>query len=82
MVMAAFLRSCIVYWEPIDQSKYDQVTEDTPHNIYLTVTPTSDFSQKATVTRQLTDFTNNGKSFMGVKITKISDNCFMISGNM
>ena len=63
----------------IDQSKYDQVTEDTPHNIYLTVTPTSDFSQKATVTRQLTDFTNNGKSFMGVKITKISDNRFMIS---
>lgn len=63
----------------IDQSKYDQVTEDTPHNIYLTATPTSDFSQKATVTRQLTNFTNNGKSFMGVKITKISDNRFMIS---
>nr|WP_295277770.1 leucine-rich repeat domain-containing protein [uncultured Blautia sp.] len=63
----------------IDQSKYDQVTEDTPHNIYLTVTPMSDFSQNATVIRQLTNFTDNGKSFMGVKITKISDNRFMIS---
>ena len=63
----------------IDQSKYDQVTEDTPHNIYLSVTPVSDFSESATTTRALTNFTNGGKSFLGAKITKVNNNRFMIS---
>ena len=63
----------------IDQSKYDQVTEDTPHNIYLSVTPVSDFSESATTTRALTSFTDGGKSFLGAKITKVNDNRFMIS---
>ena len=63
----------------IDQTKYDQVNSDMPHNIYLTVTPMSDFSKEATVTRQLTSYTGGGKGFMGVKITKITDNRFMIS---
>ena len=63
----------------IDQSKYDQVTSETPHNLYLTVTPMSNFSKESTVTRQLTGYTGGGKGFMGVKITKITDNRFMIS---
>lgn len=63
----------------IDQSKYDEVNENTSHNIYLTVTPMSDFSKEATKVIQLTNYTGDGKSFLGVKITKITDNRFMVS---
>ena len=63
----------------IDQTKYDEVTSDTPHNIYLTITPTADFSESATTVRWLTDYSSGGKSFLGAKITKINDNRFMIS---
>ena len=63
----------------IDQSKYDDVTSDTPHNIYLTVTPKSDVSANSTKLKWLTSFTNGGKCFTGAKITKINDNRFMIS---
>ena len=65
----------------IDQSKYDNVANDSsiPHNIYLTVTPTSSFSEEATSLRYLTNYTGDGKSFLGVKITKITDDRFMIS---
>lgn len=63
----------------IDQKKYDSVTLDTPHNIYLTVTPKNNFTENATVVKQLTNYTGNGKSFLGVKLTKINDNRFMIS---
>ena len=66
----------------IDQSKYDNVANDSsiPHNIYLTVTPTSSFSEEATSLRYLTNYTGDGKSFLGVKITKITDDRFMIPG--
>lgn len=63
----------------IDQSKYDSVTSDMPHNIYLTVTPKSNFSESATTVKWLTNYTSGGKSFLGVKITKINDNRFMVS---
>lgn len=63
----------------IDQKKYDSVTWDTPHNIYLTVTPKNNFTEDATVVKQLTNYTGNGKSFLGVKLTKINDNRFMVS---
>lgn len=63
----------------IDQSKYDSVTENTPHNIYLTVTPLSNFSEEATTVKWLTNHTGGGKAFLGAKITKINDNRFMIS---
>lgn len=63
----------------IDQSKYDSVTSDTPHNIYLTVTPLSNFSEDATTVKWLTSYTGGGKSFLGVKLTKINDNRFLVS---
>ncbi|MGN0470480.1 MAG: leucine-rich repeat protein, partial [Acutalibacteraceae bacterium] len=63
----------------IDQSKYDDVTSDTPHNVYLTITPKSDISAESTTVKWLTSFTDGGKCFTGAKITKINDNRFMIS---
>ncbi len=63
----------------IKQSNYDKVTENTPHNIYLTVTPMSDFTEKGTKVKWLTSYTKGGKSFLGAKITKINDNRFMVS---
>ncbi len=63
----------------IDQSQYDNVSSDTAHNIYLTVTPISDFSEGATTVKWLTNYTGDGKSFLGTKITRINDNRFMVS---
>lgn len=63
----------------IDQSQYDSVTSDTSHNIYLTVTPKSDFTEDATSVKWLTDFSGDGKCFVGLKITKVNDERFMIS---
>lgn len=63
----------------IDQSNYDSVSSDTAHNIYLTVTPMSDFTESATRVVWLTNYTGGGKSFLGTKITKINDNRFMVS---
>lgn len=63
----------------IDQSKYDSVTTDTAHNIYLTVTPMSDFSENATTVKWITNYIDDGACFLGTKITKIDDNRFMIS---
>lgn len=63
----------------IDQSKYDSVTSDTAHNIYLTVTPMNNFSKEATAVKWITNYSGGGKSFLGTKITKINDNRFMIS---
>ena len=64
----------------IDQKKYTSVlkNKNIPHNIYLTVTPKNNFTEKATVVKQLTNYTGGGKCFLGVKITKINDNRFMI----
>ena len=64
----------------IDQSKYATASEDNlPLNIYLTVTPLDDFTQEATKVISLTNYTEQGKAFLGVKITKVNDNRFMIS---
>ncbi len=66
----------------IDQDNYDNVTYYMPHNIYLTITPMADFTEEATKVKWLTDYTGNtdeGKSFLGTKITKINDDRFMIS---
>lgn len=63
----------------IDQSEYDNVTYDTAHNIYLTVTPKSNFSENATTVKWLTDYNGGGKAFLGTKITRVNDNRFMVS---
>lgn len=63
----------------IDQSQYDSVTSDTPHNIYLTVTPLSDPDAEHSSVRWLTAYSGGGKSFLGVNITKINDNRFMVA---
>ncbi|MBQ3565746.1 MAG: leucine-rich repeat protein [Oscillospiraceae bacterium] len=63
----------------IDQSEYDNVTDETPHNIYITVTPMSGVSEDSTEVKWLTDYTGDGKSFIGLKITEINDDKFMIS---
>ena len=63
----------------IDQSKYDEVSSDMEHNLYLTVTPMSDFSESATTVKWLTNFSGGGKCFLGTKITRVNDNRFMIS---
>ena len=63
----------------IDQSQYDSVSSDTAHNIYLTVTPISNFSKDTTTVKWLTDYSGEGKCFLGTKITKVNDNRFMVS---
>ncbi len=63
----------------IDQSEYDNITTDTPHNIYLTVTSMTEFSEETTNVKWLTNYTGGGKSFTGLKITHVNDNRFMIS---
>ena len=64
----------------IDQAKYDVAYKDRlPMNIYLTVTPLDNFTEEATKVISLTNYTDQGKSFMGVKITKVNNNRFMIS---
>ena len=63
----------------IDQSKYDTITENDEHNIYLTVTPISNFTESATTVKWLTNYKGGGKCFLGTKITKVNDNRFMIS---
>ena len=63
----------------IDQSLYDDVTYDTSHNIYLTVTPKSDMSQEATTVKWLTDYKDDGMTFTNVMLTKINDNRFLVT---
>lgn len=63
----------------IDQSGYDSVSSDTAHNIYLTATPLADFTENATDVKWLTDYSGGGKSFLGVKITKVNDSRFLVS---
>lgn len=71
----------------IDQSKYDYyASEDSDddiygriYNIYLTITPISNFSESATTVKWITNYTNRSSDFLGVKITKINDNRFLIS---
>lgn len=63
----------------IDQSEYDNYTFSMSYNIYVTVTPKANFSKKATEVKWLTNYSGDGKRFVGVKITKINDNRFMVS---
>lgn len=64
----------------IDQSLYDTYdSDDTSYNIYLTVTPISNFTKESTTVKWLTDYNGGGKSFLGTKITKINDDRFMVS---
>ncbi len=63
----------------IDQTNYDEITSDTPHNIYLTTTPLANYSTEATSLKWITNFKDGGASFYGVKLTKVNDNRFMIS---
>lgn len=77
--MAISSENVLCVGSSIDQSKYDETTDDTPHNIYLTATPISDFKQETTTVKWLTDFSGGGTSFLGLKITKINDDRFMIS---
>lgn len=63
----------------IDQSKYDSVSSDTPHNIYLTITPKSNFSNTATTVKWLTNYSSGGKTFVGLHLTKISGDRIMVS---
>ena len=63
----------------IDQSQYDNVTSDTAHNIYLTVTPINNFTEEETTVKWLTDFAGEGQCFTGLELTKINDNRFMVS---
>ncbi|MDE6142245.1 MAG: Ig-like domain-containing protein, partial [Bacilli bacterium] len=64
----------------IDQEKYDEArTAKLPHNIYLTVTPTNNFSKDATIVKWLTNYTDESHAFTGLEITKINDNRFLVS---
>lgn len=77
--MAVAANNVLCIGTSIDQTKYDSVTSDTPHNIYLTVTPKNNFSESATTVKQITGYKNDGKSFLGLKLTKVNDNRFMVS---
>jgi hypothetical protein len=63
----------------IDQTQYDSYSSSMSYNIYLTVTPTSDFSESATTVNWITNYSGDGKRFAGAKLTKINDDRFMIS---
>ncbi len=63
----------------IDQSTYDSVNSSTSHNIYLTVTSKSNVSTSGTTVKWLTNYSGDGKSFVGLNITKVNNNRFMIS---
>ena len=77
--MAVSANNVLCLGTSIDQSKYDTANSNTAHNIYLTVTPTANFSESDTTVKWLTNYSGSGKSFLGAKITKINDNRFMIS---
>ena len=62
----------------IDQSQYDSVSYDTSMNIYLTVTPKSALDSDHTAVKWLTDYSGDGKSFIGANITKINDDRFLV----
>ena len=62
----------------IDQSGYDNVTKETPHNIYLTVTPRDNMTKDATRLVWLTDYQGGGKAFTGLNLTKVSDDRFLV----
>lgn len=62
----------------IDQAEYDNYSSDTAYNIYLTITPMTEFSEESTTVKWLTDY-QSGKRFVGTNIIKINDDRFLIS---
>lgn len=63
----------------IDQSKYDSYEYDeTPYNIYLTVTPKDAVSENKTSIKWLTSYSKS-KIITGVHITKISNDRFLVT---
>ena len=62
----------------IDQSRYNEIGENDPYNIYLTVTPLSNLSTEATTVKWLTSYKNTSKFFEGVNLTKINDDSFLV----
>lgn len=66
----------------IDQSHYDAYAnygETIPYNIYLTVTPMSDLSTEATQVKWLTDYKKDNVQFIGVTMTKVNDDRFLVT---
>lgn len=76
--MALSANNILCIGTSIDQSDYDSITSDTAHNIYLTITPKSDFTEEATTVKWLTNYSGDGHSFLGVKLVKINDNRFLV----
>ncbi len=63
----------------IDQTKYDSIDDKTAHNIYLTITPFSDHDGSDTKIKWLTNYSGNSKSFIGLNLTKINDDRFLVT---
>ena len=63
----------------IDQSLYDKKNDKTSFNIYVTYTPFSNLSTEATTVKWLTNYKNDGSDFMGVALTKITDDRFLVT---
>lgn len=62
----------------IDQTQYANVTAETAHNIYLTVTPRNDLTKAGTRQIWLTDYQGDGHTFTGLNLTKINDDRFLV----
>ena len=62
----------------IDQSQYDNVSSSMAHNIYLTITPISNLTEATTTVKWLTNYADDGHSFLGLNITRINDDRFLV----
>ena len=62
----------------IDQSLYDSVDSKVAHNIYLAATPLSGTTEEAGDLKWITDFQGDGKQFVGLNLTKIDENRFIL----
>lgn len=61
----------------IDQSSHG--SDNVSYNIYLTVTPFSDFSEEATQVKWLTSNNDQYTEYSGVSITKVNDDRFLVA---
>ena len=77
--MALSSNNILTLGASIDQSQYDDVKETTPYNLYLTVTPISDFKDESNQVKWITNYAEGEETVIGANITKVNDNCFMIS---
>ena len=63
----------------IDQKRYDEAySSKLAHNIYLTITPMNDFTEKATTFKWITNYSKDFYAFTDLELVKINDNKFMI----